>query len=922
MTGFLPGPAGPANTTAGPARPALVDRAQLLADIRATLAATGGVLLHGPAGIGKTALLDALAQQADAAGESVLRSSPTAAEAELPHLALIDLLGETLPALAEELLPSHLRQALECALLHRAPQPGAATDPLAVRVAVLETLRRLAERGPVLVLLDDTQWLDEASRQVIAFVARRLTDRRVRFAVTERTEHADAAPTMGALCPPTALDLPVGPLGERGTGALLRERLGLRLSGLTLGRVHAVSGGNPYYALELGRSLAAGGSDAALAADPARPLDVPHRLRALVSARLTELPDTARAALTVLAAARTGTGLPATVTEPLAAAHRHGIVRQIPSGTPQFSHPLIAEVVLADATPAALRDAHRLLAALTADPVEQVRHQALAAEHPDPQLASRLTRAADTALTRGAPGTAAELLRHAAHHTPDPDTAGRRLLAAARNAAAAGLPDLARASAEALLTAPAADLRVHARLLLARLLGPDHPGAEALLTAAADDTGGHPALTAAVHQERAVRALHRGDRAEGFAELETAEKHADHADNPDLLVELLALRGPITLLTDPVHGLALLERGCRLAAGRPPTAAAVVCREGLAVAALRSGDTHRALAEVETLRTETEAAGRTEDLANVLYIAASVLERAGRCTEAYAAGRAAHDLRERIEPTPGPARVLGGAAELNGGTAERAAHLLDSAIRAAEDDHDHEWLAYAHGLRGRASFLLGHLPMAVHHLTRCQLLLRRMQFTDPSLFLVDADLAESLALSGRPADAADTLADARDRATRLGRDVVLLGLHRAEAHLTALTDPRHAADTLRALLPAAHPYPLELARAHLALGVLERRARRRAAARTALQDAQALYTAAGCLPWLRHVETVLASLDALEADPTPTQQQILGLIRTGATNREIAATLHLSVKAVEANLTRLFRQYGVRGRAELAKCQE
>ncbi|WP_033216041.1 helix-turn-helix transcriptional regulator [Kitasatospora phosalacinea] len=918
MTGFLPGPAGSAPTPADPTEPPLVDRAHLLADIRAALAASGGVLLHGPAGIGKTALLDTLAKEAGPAGRTVLRSSPTAAEADLPHLALIDLLGEALPGLAED-LPDHLRQALECALLHRAPQPGTPTDPLAVRVAVLEALRRLAQRGPVLVLLDDTQWLDEASRQVIAFAARRLTDRQVRFAVTERTEHADAAPEMGALCPPAAREIAVGPLGERGTGALLRERLDLRLSGLTLTRVHTVSGGNPYYALELGRSLAAGGSESALAADPARPLDVPHRLRALVSARLGELPDAARQSLTVLAAARSGTGLPPAVTEPLAAARRHGIVQQTPAGAPQFSHPLVAEVVLADATPDALREAHRLLAHLAADPVEQVRHQALAADAPDPRLASRLHRAADTALTRGAPGTAADLLRLAADHTPDPDTAGRRLLAAARNAAAAGLPDLARACGERLEDAPAADVRVHARILLARLLGPDHPGAEPLLAAAAEDTGGHPALTAAVHQERAVRALHRGDRAEGLAELATAEKHADHADDPDLLVELLSQRAPLTLLTDPALGLAQLERGCRLAAGRPPTAAAVFCREGLAVAALRSGDLPRAVAEVESLRAEVEAAGRTEDLANVLYISASVYERAGRCAEAYAAGRAAHDLRERIEPSPGPARVLGGAAELNGGTADRAARLLDSAIRAAESDHDREWLSYAHGLRGRVELLRGNHPAAAEHLTRCQLLLRRMEFTDPSLFLVDADLAEALALSGRPEEAAATLADARDRATRLGRDVLTLGLHRAEAHLTAATDPRRAADTLRALIPDTHPYPLELARAHLALGALERRARRRAAARTALQEAHARYTAAGCLPWQQHAAAALAALDALEADPTPMQQQILALIRSGATNREIAARLHLSVKAVEANLTRLYRQYGVRGRAELAR---
>ncbi|MDR3035429.1 MAG: ATP-binding protein, partial [Kitasatospora sp.] len=96
MTGILPGPAGPASTPAGPTEPPLVDRAHLLADIRTALTATGGALLHGPAGIGKTALLDTLAQDAGTAGETVLRSSPTAAEADLPHLALIDLLGEAL----------------------------------------------------------------------------------------------------------------------------------------------------------------------------------------------------------------------------------------------------------------------------------------------------------------------------------------------------------------------------------------------------------------------------------------------------------------------------------------------------------------------------------------------------------------------------------------------------------------------------------------------------------------------------------------------------------------------------------------------------------------------------------------------------------------------------------------------------------
>ncbi|GAA4878359.1 LuxR family transcriptional regulator [Kitasatospora terrestris] len=923
MTSAPQGPGRVAPPGGGPVRAQLVDRTDLLNRIRSALDGQGSVLLHGPAGIGKTALLDTLGSEAGSAGEAVLRSSPTAAEAGLPHLALIDLLGEALPGLAEE-LPAHLRHALERALLHSAPEPGTATDPLAVRVAVLEALRRLADRGPVLVLLDDTQWLDQASRQVIAFAARRLAGRPIRFAVTERTERADSEPRMTELCPGPVTEIPVGPLGELAVGTLLQERLGLRLSGLTLTRIHAASAGNPYFALELGRALGTPGAEAALATDPGRPLSVPQRLRELMAERLTALPADARQALTVLAAARTGTGLPADTAAPLTVAVEHGVLVHGPGGALQFSHPLLAELVAADTPAPARRAAHRLLADRTADPVERARHRALAAAEPDPALAAELDAAAATALTRGAPATAAELLRLAADLTPDdPDAATRRLLAAARNAATAGLPDLARACGERLADAPAADVRVHAALLLARLLGPDHPGADPLLATAADDAHGTPALSAAVHQERAVRALHRADHTAGFVELAAAEHDAAAAGDTDLLVELLAVRAPIELVTDPAHGLALLERGRSLSEGRPLTAAGVFVRQGLAVAHLRTGAVDRALAEVEALRTEVERAGRTEDLCNVHYIAASVYERAGRCTESYAAGRAAYELRERIEPNPGPARVLGGAAELAGGSAERAADLLDSAIRAAESDRDREWLAYAHGLRGRVDLLTGTPEAAAGHFLEARRLLRRLQFTDPSLFLLDADLAEALALAGRPGEAADALADASVRVDRLGREVVRLGLHRAEAVLAAATgDPRTAADTLRERIPAEHPYPLELARAHLVLGQLERRARRRAAARTALCEAAARYARAGCTPWLRHTEAALADLDPAAADPTPLQTHLVKLVREGATNREIAAALHLSVKAVEANLTRLYRRHNVRTRAELAQLDD
>jgi DNA-binding CsgD family transcriptional regulator len=135
-------------------------------------------------------------------------------------------------------------------------------------------------------------------------------------------------------------------------------------------------------------------------------------------------------------------------------------------------------------------------------------------------------------------------------------------------------------------------------------------------------------------------------------------------------------------------------------------------------------------------------------------------------------------------------------------------------------------------------------------------------------------------------------------------------------------DPRAAAEGLSAALDswAAHPYPVELARAWHVLGVLERRAHRRGAAREALTEAVSRYAAAGAAPWRAAAEMELARLDgARGATLTDTERRIVELVRSGATNREIARTTFLSIKAVEANLTRLYRRFGVRSREQLAK---
>ncbi|PZT70292.1 hypothetical protein DN402_32860 [Streptomyces sp. SW4] len=264
---------------------ALLGRDELLAD---ALSAPAGVLVHGSAGIGKTAVLEALADRGRAEGHRVLRAGPARAEQDFPHVALMDLFGALLPEAAGRLAPA-LRQALESALLRGEREAyGPAADPLAVRVAVVELLRLLAGRGPVLVLIDDAQWLDAASRDVLAFAARR-ADPQVRVMVTERTGPGEE-PSAHGLCPPPVTELALPGLSLEHTGALLRRRLGVRLPAPTVRRVHRASAGNALFALELGRALVRQSAPV----HPGEPLPVPRRLRTLLADRLAGLPAHAR----------------------------------------------------------------------------------------------------------------------------------------------------------------------------------------------------------------------------------------------------------------------------------------------------------------------------------------------------------------------------------------------------------------------------------------------------------------------------------------------------------------------------------------------------------------------------------------------------------------------------------------------------
>jgi DNA-binding CsgD family transcriptional regulator len=518
-------------------------------------------VIRGEAGIGKSALLNHLATQASRA--EVTRTRGIEADMELAYAGLHQLCAPFLNEIDE--LPVPQREAIRVAFGMATGDPP---DRFLVGLAVLTLLTRASETRPVVVLVDDAQWLDQVSRQTLEFVARRLLAESVAMVFAVRDPDGQAA--LSGLP-----ELRLGGLDAVAAGELLEAAVDGRLEEQVRDRLVAETKGNPLALLELyrGRSAAelAYGLDAG-AANVAG--SVSSRVERDFALRLESLPAPTRTLLLIAAAEPVGeprllvrAAEALDITPDAAPAKAAGLIEF--GEFVQFRHPLARSAVYHQADPEDRRAVHRALAAVTdpvLDPDRRAWHAAQAAEGPDEEVADGLQRAAGRARQRGGMAAEAVLLERAAELTPDPRQRGHRALAAAEAHFSAASPDRATELASFAGLCPLSSLdgarlsRLRARILFARSRSDE--AAPLLLESAAQFTAADSPLSRETYLE-AISATVFAGRVHGPSGARAAAMAARESGAPPSSSEAadLLLDGVATLLTESYEtGVPALRR--------------------------------------------------------------------------------------------------------------------------------------------------------------------------------------------------------------------------------------------------------------------------------------------------------------------------------------------------------------------------
>ena len=891
---------------------------------RAQAGRSEALVLVGPAGIGKTELLRAARRMAP--GFRVLFAQGVEHEADIPFSGLHELIHREMQELRP--LPMLQYQALAGAL---ALGPPTDAHPFVVGVATLNALAVLAENQPVLVLVDDLQWLDAASRQALLFAARRLGREGVAVLMAERE------PTPGR----TQLGIPeltVTGLDVATAALLIEARCGAPAASAVVSALVAATDGNP---LALG--------EAACHLTPAQisgvePLDDPLALglgaSLAFSSTVRQLPPATQIALVTAAALGSllSPELIATVfleldlrIEDLQPAESAGVVL-LGGDRPEFRHPLFRSASYHSAAPEERRRVHAAIAraggaARLGD--EWAWHLAAAAIGPDRTAADALDALADRHRLRHGHAAAAQALARAAALSDTAAVRLRRLVAAAEAAYDGGEYSVAEGHvSEALPLADRPETHADLRRLLARVAA-----ARGRLSVARDILVDESARLERTDRRRAARFLVDAAMPSLWSlELDPGVPDARQAYALEQATGTVEGAGDAVVLAMVLMGhyeeaLPGLDRWQQ----RVQTASAPLDEHHWALPLARVLIWTGRITAARSVLERLAHAARTQkpsELPLILEVVADLEWRTGRWGHGHAAAAEGVELAAQMSQSLALTRCLAIRARFDAATGRDEA-CRAAGIRVASLTQELSQEPWARGLIepavGLCALARGEAAQAATAFAAALDVARNRQVRNPEVVPCYGDLIEALVMAGRTDDAIPVLEALQHRANESGRGGALAIAARSRGMLAPVDGfETHFAGALHAHTRSQQPF--EEARTHLLLGERLRRARRRRDAREPLRTALSAFETLGAEPWaararaeLRATGVTVRARRAGSNELTPQELRIAIAVADGATNREAAAALFLSVKTVEYHLTKVYDKLGARSRTHLAR---
>ncbi|HUB09904.1 MAG TPA: LuxR C-terminal-related transcriptional regulator [Myxococcales bacterium] len=810
---------------------------------------------------------------------------------------------------------------MQVALL-RVSSSGPTAGGRAVAAGFLSLVRSLASLQPVVVAVDDWQWLDLPSRRVMEFAARRLDADHVGLLASIR---APAARPLinGAIGEDRLRHLVVGPLSLAALARILSGRLGRPLPRPLLVRIAASTAGNPFYALEVGRMLdERGGETAASAALP-----VPEDMRKLSAARFRGLPPETRDAL-LLASVLSNPDSRSVDVVALAAAEEAGIVHVDAAGRVRFSHPLFASAAYSSVSEARRRTLHRRAAELVADREQRARHLALASGQADSETARQLDEAADLAAARGASDAAAQLSELAARLTPADDAAavGERLLAAARFQFDAGDLTGSEERVQRILGgARTASLRAPALQLLAQLQGRRNNYTQASETAlgALAIVGGDERLRAALELELVYSLAGLGNLGQAAEHARSVAELAERVGDDGALAAAL---GCLTMIRFIIGGGLDEDQLARALRLRDPVELPLVIRPRYfdGVLHLWLGDLDGSLERLGALYGEAVQGGQDAAVPMLLLYMVQARLGKGELGEAERLTEKAREAAALLDDPTALAVALAASALVHAQRGDSSTRV--EALEALGLFERLEWRAgaiwpmWALGLLELSEGDPAAVDAVLGPLTEQVL---SMFPGDPSFLVFLPDQIEALVSLGELDRAERALEPFERSARRLERVWAMALADRCRGLLAASRgQPEAAVAAFERALAAHEPagMPLERARTLLLAGQTYRRFKQRGRARERLEAALAEFERIGTPLWAKKARQELARIGrpaAKRDELTETERRLAELAASGLSNQEVAERAFVSLKTVEANLTRVYRKLGVRSRVGL-----